>query len=75
MPCSFAARMAANRSCFFWHLHVLPPIRGFGNALHPSILAACLFLLGIPTKKALIIIRENGIAKVQFDKMGAQYVL
>ena len=28
MPCSFAARMAANRSSFFWHLHI-PPIRGF----------------------------------------------
>ena len=29
MPCSFAARMAAEQAAFFWHLHVLPPIRGF----------------------------------------------
>ncbi|MGT0299333.1 hypothetical protein ACV566_16540, partial [Staphylococcus aureus] len=31
MPCSFAARMAANRSCFFLHLHVLPPEGDFGR--------------------------------------------
>ena len=32
MLCSFAARMAANRSVFL-HLHVLPPIRGFAHLI------------------------------------------
>ena len=34
----FAARMAANRSrVFLWHLHVLPPIRGFAHLIRNKV--------------------------------------